>query len=276
MTKRPKSTMGRLIGIAQYAFIVAIAVVASGCGKSIESGHRGVYYNWRTGTDTKHVLGEGFHWIAPWNKVFRYDIRTKDRLEKLSVLSEDQLQIRCDVSIRFSLVPGKVGALHARVGPDYYQMLIQPVLRNATRDVISSYRSIEAHGNRQKIQAEIGKAIHPALAKYDYFVVDRIMLRNMEFPQVVVDAIERKLAMKQEADREKFALEKARIAAQRKIVDAEATAKAQSILKAELNDTLLRWKGIEATLALATSTNAKVVVVGSGKSGLPIILGNDK
>ena len=251
------------------------ALLASGCGKTIESGHSGVYYNWRSGTDTQNVLGEGFHLVAPWNRVISYDVRTKDRMEKLEALSQDQLQIRCDVSIRFSLVRSKAGLLHSKVGPDYYRMLIQPVLRNATRDVISSYKSIEAHGSRTKIQEQITAEIKPALSKYDYFVVDRIMLRHMEFPQVVVQAIERKLAMKQEADREKFALEKARIAAERKIVDAKATAEAQRILKAELNDTLLRWKGIEATLTLAQSANSKVVVVGAGKSGLPLILGSE-
>jgi len=261
---------------APWIATVCLALLCgSGCGQTIDSGYQGVYYNWRTGTDTKHVLGEGFHWIAPWNKVIAYDIRTKDRMEKLVALSRDQLQIHCDVSVRFNVIPSKVGELHTKVGPDYYRMLIQPQLRNATRDVISSYRSIEAHGSRKKIQKEIADAIRPALAKYNYFNVDRIMLRNMEFPQVVVEAIERKLAMKQEADREKFALEKARIAAERKVVDAKATAKAQSILKAELNDTLLRWRGIEATLELAESNNSKVVVVGAGKSGLPLILGSE-
>lgn len=250
-----------------------LLIVGAGCGKTVDSGHRGVYYNWRTGTDTEHVLGEGFHWLAPWNKLFQYDVRTKDRLEKLDSLSKDQLQIRCDVSIRYSLVPNKVGQLHERVGPDYYRMLIQPILRNTTRDVMSGYKSVDAHGARKAIQEEIADAIRPALTKYNYFSVDRVMLRHMEFPQVVVQAIERKLAMNQEAEREKFALEKARIAAERKLVDARATAKAQAILKAEINDTLLRWKGIEATLSLAESPNTKVVVVGGGKDGLPLILG---
>lgn len=261
---------------ARFALLtLTAALLASGCGKSIESGHGGVYYNWRSGTDTKNVLGEGFHLVAPWNRLFAYDVRTKDRMEKLEALSQDQLQIRCDVSIRYSLVRSKAGLLHSKVGSDYYNTLIQPVLRNATRDVISSYKSVEAHGSRNKIQQEITAEIKPALSQYDYFIVERIMLRHMEFPQVVVQAIERKLAMKQEADRENFALEKARIAAQRQIVDAKATAEAQRILKAEINDTLLRWKGIEATLTLAQSANAKVVVIGGGKSGLPLILGSE-
>lgn len=267
--RRPSSGLIALVTLAT-------ALLAMGCGKSIESGYQGVYYNWRSGTDTKNVLGEGFHFVAPWNRVVAYDVRTKDRMEKLEVLSQDQLQIRCDVSIRFSLVPSKVGELHAKVGPDYYAMLIQPILRNATRDVLSGYKSIEAHGSRTKIQEQITAEINPSLAKYNYFVVERIMLRHLEFPQVVVQAIERKLAMKQEADREKFALEKARIAAQRMLVDAKATAEAQRVLKSQLNDILLRWKGIEATLALAQSDNTKVVVIGAGKSGLPLILGTDR
>jgi regulator of protease activity HflC (stomatin/prohibitin superfamily) len=194
-------------------------------------------------------------------------------MEKLTVLSQDQLQIVTEISIRYRLVPSTVGKLHANVGPEFYQMLIQPVLRNSTRDVVSRYNSIDAYRNRAKIQNEIQAAIKSALRKYAYFSTEAIMLRNMEFPKTVIHAIEMKLAKKQEAEREKFALEKAKIEAQRKIVEAEATAKAQAILKAEINDTLLRWRGIEATLELAKSANSKVVVVGSGKDGLPLILG---
>ncbi len=262
-----KATLARALSLA------LTLAAAAGCGTSIDSGYRGVYYNWRTGTDTQGVLGEGFHWLAPWNKIVTYDVRAKDRIEKLEVLSQDQLQIKTEISIRYRLVPARVGQLHANVGPDFYRMLIQPVLRNATRDVVSHYNSIDAYRARSKIQDEIQSAIHPALKKYDFFAAEAIMMRHMEFPQMVVRAIELKLAKKQEADREMYALEKAKIAAQKVLVEAEATAKAQAILQAELNDTLLRWKGIEATLELAKSPNAKVVVVGSGKDGLPLILG---
>lgn len=255
------------------ATVLALAVAASGCGKSIDSGQRGVYYNWSDGTDTENVLGEGFHWLAPWNKIITYDVRAKDRKEKLTVLTQDQLRIQAEISIRYRLSPKTLGKLHANVGPDFYQMLIQPVLRNAARDVVSGYNSIKAYQSRGEIQKEIRKAIVEPLQEYDYFELEAVMLRHMDFPKVVVDAIERKLAMKQEADREQFKLEKAKIQAKRKVVEAEATAKAQAILKAELNDTLLRWKGIQATMKLAESKNSKVIVVGSGKDGLPLILG---
>jgi regulator of protease activity HflC (stomatin/prohibitin superfamily) len=258
------------------AVLVGLVSTGVGCGKTIESGHRGVYYNWRTGTDTENTLSEGFHWLAPWNKIIVYDVRAKDRVESLSVLTQDQLQVKTDVSIRYRLTPAKVGELHTNVGPEFYNMLIQPVLRNATRDVVSRYESLEAYRSRVEIQKEIAKAIRPALKKYEYFGVEAIMLRSMDFPAVVVKAIERKKAAQQEAEREKYHLEKAKIAAQRKIVEAKATAEAQGILKAEINDILLRWKGIEATLKLAESSNSKVVVVGSGKDGMPLILGGAK
>lgn len=260
-------------GAIVLAVLAGGAAAAAGCGKTIDSGFRGVYYNWRTGTDTENILGEGFHWLAPWNKIIVYDVRAKDRVEKMSVLSKDQLQIKTDVSIRYRASPAGIGKLHANVGPNFYRMLIQPVLRNTTRDVVSRYDSIEAYRNRVKIQTEIRKAIMPALQKYKYFDVEAVMLRSMDFPEVLVKAIERKKAMQQESEREKYALDKAKIAAKRKVVEAEATAKAQAILKAEINDTLLRWRGIEATLKLAESSNSKIVVVGSGKDGLPLILG---
>ena len=71
-----------------------------------------------------------------------------------------------------------------------------------------------------------------------------------------------------------FRLTKAKKEAERQRIDAEGKAAANRILNASLSDKILQEKGIEATLKLSESPNSKVIVIGSGKNGMPIILGN--
>ncbi len=257
---------------AMLIVLITLVSFMTGCGTTVPSGGRGVYFNWRAGTDVTTIYGEGWHWIAPWNRMYIYDVRIKDQQEKLSILTQDQLNISTDLSIRFRPDAGKVATLHSEIGPGYYEILIRPVIRNQTRDVISSYQSIEAYLRRTEIEKKIFDSVNERL-KGKSVVIEAIMLRNMDFPKSVTEAIERKLAMKQEAEKMKYVLEKERLEADRKTVEAKGIADFQRIVSDGINENLLRWKGIEATMALAQSPNAKVVVVGAGKDGLPLILG---
>jgi prohibitin 1 len=100
------------------------------------------------------------------------------------------------------------------------------------------------------------------------------LVRDVTLPSTIKDAIERKLRQEQESLEYEFRLEKASKEAQRQIIEAQGKADANKLLSASLTDKILQDKGIEATLKLAESPNAKVVVIGSGKDGMPIILGN--
>ncbi|MCB1154813.1 prohibitin family protein [bacterium] len=259
--------------IAIALFIVSLGLL-TGCGKTVPAGARGVYFNWRTGTDVNQQLPEGWNWIAPWNRIYMYDVRIKDQIETLTMLTEDQLTISTDISIRYRPAPDEVAQLHQEVGHDYYNVLIRPALRNQARDVIASYPSIEAYTKRNDIQNRVFEGLTKVL-EGKHIVVEAIMMRSMDFPKQVTEAIERKLAMKQEAEKMKFVLEKESLEAERKRVEARGIADFQKIVSEGLNEDLLKWKGIEATLELAQSPNAKVVVIGQGKEGLPIILGGD-
>lgn len=73
-----------------------------------------------------------------------------------------------------------------------------------------------------------------------------------------------------------FILKKEEQEADRKRIEAKGIADFQEIVSKGISEQLLKWKGIEATEKLANSQNSKVVIIGSGKDGLPIILGSDK
>ena len=104
--------------------------------------------------------------------------------------------------------------------------------------------------------------------------MDAILIRDVTLPSTLRTAIEQKLKQEQESLEYEFRLVKAKKEAERQKIDAEGKAVANKILSASLTDKILKEKGIDATLALAKSPNSKVVVVGSGKDGLPLILGN--
>ena len=103
--------------------------------------------------------------------------------------------------------------------------------------------------------------------------VEKVLLRSATLPAILATAIEKKLEAEQQSEQMKFVLNKETQEAERKRIEAKGIADFQKIVTTGLNDAFLRWKGIEATAKLADSQNSKVVVIGSGKDGLPIILG---
>ena len=257
--------------------VVLILTLASlgttGCGTSVPAGHRGVFFNFWSGLDTTETLGEGFHFKMPWNSIIVYDIRLRELKEGMNILAADQLNLAVEISLQYRLKGNSVAHLHQNLGPRFEKTVIIPTLRNVLREVVTEYKSTAAYLRRQEIQDRVAEIFARKIAKNDYFILDNILIRNIDFPKIVEEAINRKLAMKQDAERMEFVLEKERKEAERKKIEAEGIADFQTIVAQGINENLLRWKAIEATLTLSESQNSKVVVIGSGKDGLPIILG---
>ena len=193
----------------------------------------------------------------------------------MQVLSKNGLTITIDLSYRFKPMDQRIGYLHDEVGADYYDRIIRPEIRSATREVIGKYLPEELYSTkREAIQTEIFDRTAEAL-KTKNILLDKALIREVELPQKLQAAIERKLEQEQAALEYEFKLERAKQEAERQRIEAEGKAAANNIINASLTDKILKEKGIEATERLAGSNNAKVVVVGSGKDGLPIILGGN-
>lgn len=126
---------------------------------------------------------------------------------------------------------------------------------------------------RDVIEQEILDEVQIIL-KDQYLRVKRVLVKDVKLPTTIKNAIETKLKQEQESLEYEFRIAKAKKEAERQQIDAEDKAKANQILSASLTDKILQEKGIEATLKLAGSENSKVIVIGSGKDGLPLILGN--
>jgi regulator of protease activity HflC (stomatin/prohibitin superfamily) len=255
--------------------IIVLLVMSRTTFLTIDPGYAGVLFKrFGGGIDKEKIYQQGFHVIAPWNKMFVYDIRIKEHYEKMEVLSKNGLTIVCELSIRYRAKPDKIGYLHNEIGTRYLESIVIPEIRSATREVIGKYLPEELYSSkREAIQVEIfDRTFESVESKHVY--VDAILIRGVTLPQTLQDAIERKLKEEQAALEYDFRLDRERKEAERKIIEAQAKSDANRILNASLTANILRDKGIEATLELAQSPNSKIVIVGSGKDGLPLILGN--
>jgi len=263
----------KLIASIIIVLIVLVAMYKSSI--TLKSGQAGVLFQtFVNGVDTTETMGEGFHFIAPWNKVIVYNVKQQTKEESMSVLSSNGLEITVDVTLQFKPVFKQLPHLHQEKGTNYVLDIVVPAIRAATRAVIGRYTPEEIYSSkREVIVTEIDQETVKLLAK-QFVQVEAILVRDITLPPTIKTAIETKLRFEQEALGYKYKLEKETKEAQRIKIAAEGKAEANRILNASLTANILKEKGIEATLELAKSSNAKTVIIG-GADGLPLILGNN-
>jgi regulator of protease activity HflC (stomatin/prohibitin superfamily) len=242
----------------------------------VDSGHRGIVFKSLGGGTSKELLGEGMHLMPIWNQVIPYDTRVHEMKEQLAVISSNGLTMGVDASIRYRPKADELFELQTTIGNDYASKLIAPVIRSEARKVFGRYQPEEIYSTkREQIEAQIYDEVLKAL-EGKHVIVEAILVRDVTLPDAIKTAIADKLAEEQRSQKMQFTLDRERQEATRKQVEAEGIAKYQAIVRQGLTQEYLSFKGIEATLKLAESPNAKVVVVGGGKGGLPLILQSEK
>ena len=238
----------------------------------IRPGEAGVLYRMlSTGTVTDHVYAEGLHILMPLNSMYKYDTRVQVAFHDVTALTNSGLPIKLSLAIRFQPIYELLGVLHQEVGPDYLNKIILPQIESVLRRNIGQYTPEDIYTNRGGVLSRI---ITLALEEVGrkYIQVDDIIIRSVGLPDTVEASIESKLVNEQQFLAYGFKLKTEAAEASRKKIEAEGHNTFQRIVGASLTDQLLQWQGIQATLELAKSPNAKVVVIGSGKNGLPLIL----
>lgn len=242
----------------------------------LEPTERGVVFKkYTSGLDVDNIKGEGLNIIAPWNDVIVFQIAEQQIEETMDVLSKDGLSISLDVSLRFRPIPGDIGYLYRSFRKSYVENLIRPELRSAVRKIIGQYTPEELYATkRQEIETKIEESTREILGG-NYIELKALLFRSIKLPPKIKESIEQKLAADQEAQKYDYLIEKEKKEAERRRIDAEGKAAANRILSQSLTDKILKEKGILATEELAKSSNSKIIVIGSGESGLPIILNGD-
>jgi regulator of protease activity HflC (stomatin/prohibitin superfamily) len=263
------STVMKLLGLALAAFLMVVLLFSSVA--RVESGHVGVLTLF--GRVTGEQLSEGIHLVNPFKVNHELSIRTQELKESASVPSSEGLVMNLDTSLIFHLNPEKASDVYQKIGPNYVNVLIEPNLRAAIREATASHTANALYsGEREMVANQIRDQLMGLLAQRG-IVIESILLRDIQLPQTLKSSIEAKQQAEQEALAMNFRLQKEKQEAERKRIEAAGIRDFQQIVAQGISPQLLEWKGIEATETLAKSPNAKVVVIGSGKNGLPIILG---
>ena len=247
--------------------------------------------------DPRELRDEGLHVVWPWDKLYLYDLRLHSSTQSYNAISKDGVSVAAQLSIRFQLRHNPVAVLHKFIGPEYLASVVSPEIGSQAREVISQYTAQEVYTSREEIQekirvnaqqslgAHLNKLVQPDAMEqpdpkhYNDFlqgsiqILDTLVL-SIELPPPIVAAINRQTEQFYQIQEFKFRVEREAQESKRKQIEANGIAAFQRTVSQGISDSYLRWRGIEATLALSQSTNTKIVIIGSGKDGLPIILGN--
>jgi len=247
--------------------------------------------------DPRELREEGLHIIWPWDRLFIYDLRLQSATQTYNAISKDGVSVTTQLSVRFQLLHNSVGVLHKFIGPGYLTSVVSPEIGSQTRQVISLYTAGDVYTSRESIQkqirensqkslgANLNQLVQPEAMEqpdpkhYNDFLQDSIqildtLVLSIELPPDIVAAINRQTEEYYAIQESKFRVQREAEESKRKQIEADGIAAFQRTVSQGISDSYLRWRGIEATLELAQSPNAKIVIVGSGKDGLPIILGN--
>jgi len=247
--------------------------------------------------DPRELRDEGLHVIWPWDKLFLYDLRLHSTNQTFNAISKDGVSVVAQISIRFQLLHNSVGVLHKFIGPAYLASVVSPEIGSQAREVISQYTAQEVYTSREAIQEKIRNSSQKSLGThlnnliqpeameqpdpkhYNDFLQNSIqildtLVLSIELPPAIVGAINRQTEQFYQIQEFKFRVEREAQESKRKQIEANGIAAFQRTVSQGISESYLRWRGIEATLALAQSPNTKIVVIGNSKDGLPIILGN--
>ena len=277
-----------MFGVAVvFAIISSITTVSSGAvGVLVVFGK----------VDTDVYLGEGLHLKNPFAEIRQMSVRTqtytmsakteegqKKGDDALEVISSDGLTLKIEVSVPYKLIPAAAATVYQKFGEEYEESVVRPSIRSAMREAFSKYSAQEAYGTKreeakhlalEKLRSTIEELVSKAGYKGPAIDAEQALIRDIQLPTSVRNSIEAKISAQQDAERMDFVILKETKEAERKRVEAAGIRDFQAIVTTGITQTLLEWKGIEATEKLASSPNTKVVIVGSQKNGLPIILGD--
>ena len=265
---KPESTFS-LIGMGM-ALLIAFAQLFT----IIPAGHVGVIDFF--GNVSDQTLLPGVNFVNPLANVVKFDARTQELKEEMSVPSKEGLTVQLEMSLLYSLSFQNANKIYKTVGEDYVEKILIPQFRSVVRGVTSKYEARALYtAEREKLAKQMEEEL-TLLVGPRGITIEAAPLRKITLPAGLTASIEEKLKAEQESQRMEFVLTRERQEAERKSIEAKGIADFQDIVSKGISEQLLKWKGIEATEKLANSPNSKIVVIGSGKEGLPIILGNDK
>ena len=257
----------RSVGL--LVIVLGVVLLGSCSLTTIDTGHVGVLTLF--GQVTREQLPEGMHIINPLKAVTKLSIRTQESKEIAEVPSSEGLLIHLEASLLYRLEPAQATDVYQKIGRDYMDVVVSPNFRSVMRTVTAAHTASALYSDAresvaQQMLVEMRKIVQPR-----GITIENVLLRDIKLPATLKASIEAKQQADQDAQRMNFILQKERQEAERKRIEAQGISDFQRIVTQGISQQLLDWKGIEATIEIAKSPNAKVVVIGNPKNGLPVI-----
>jgi len=241
----------------------------------INAGQAGVLFRrFFGGVVATNVYGEGFHIISPWNTMTIYDMRVQQIPIEYDVLTKNGLRVKIKLSIRYHPKYETIAVLHQRIGPKYVEKIVIPVAESSVRSVVGEGTAEDLFSLREDIKTRINSKAEMGL-NLNFIGLDEILIRDVMLPQRIQQAIETKEIEKQRLEAYVYILKREREETVRKEIEAFGWQNYNDLISESLNPKVLRWMGVLATRDFADSDNSKVIIMGNGTQGLPVILGSD-
>jgi len=261
--------------LSSFLLVFFVVIFFNRIAISIHPGELGVL--WRRlggGTQLDTVYREGLHVILPINKMYVYNVRKQQLTDNIEVLTVDGLTVGVRYSVRYFLDKDTLPLLHEHVGPNYVNVVVLPEVRSVIRTVFGQDRPEEIYTSQRALQERIN-VLSKTHLEARFVSLDDVPIEGITLPAKIRAAIEEKL-VQQQADasyqyRQSIAIKEA----ERKRVESDGIKVYNDTVRSSLTPDILAWHGILATEELAKSPNAKVIVIGAGKGGLPLILGQE-
>lgn len=243
---------------------------------AIEPGQAGVRYSLLFGgTVADEVLPEGYAMKLPWDRIYRYEVRIQQMPFKMKALSTEGMVVEISGTVLYHPLYENLPEMQREVGPDYRARLVTPVVIAAIRQAAANFDSHALYTlDFNSFEAQVKTLLdrHPAA---EFVAFNEVLIGQLDLPARITRAIEDKLAQEQAAAAYEYRILAQEQEANRQRIEAIGIRNFYSIVSQALTDSLLTWRGIEATVELAKSNNAKIVVVGGNREQMPLILGSE-
>jgi regulator of protease activity HflC (stomatin/prohibitin superfamily) len=236
------------------------------------SGEQSVYWSRFFGGTSDRILGEGVHFKFPWDEIIVYNTRVQEAHGKVGMLTRDGMEINVEWSARYRVDPSKLPWLHREVGPMYADKVIIPEVISALRQVLGNYTAEEIYARDEMgLIQELDSRAKLHVQRFHPLILERLVLLRLDLPPAMAKGIVDKLLFEQTLLAYRFRLGAEEEERKRKLIEAQGIREFEDLT----GISMLKWRGIDATLELAKSPNTKIVIMGTGQNNLPILLNAD-
>jgi regulator of protease activity HflC (stomatin/prohibitin superfamily) len=238
----------------------------------IYAGYEGVYWSRFFGGTRERRLMEGTRFKLPWDEITPYDVRILSAYETTPVLTTDGMTIMVEYVAQYRAEASQLPSLHRHLGPEYAKKLVLPVVISSLRQILGNYSADQIYSRDElSLLGEIDTRIRERIESYPIHF-EAVLLLRAELPKAMAEGIVDKLLQEQKVLAYEFRLKAEEQERQRKEIEANGIRTFETVS----GISMLKWRGLDVTADLARSPNAKIIIMGTGPNGLPLILNADR